>query len=290
MEEDDAQVFNHGMEEGKPEEPREEGKPKEPLEEEEEEEARIARTRRKPKEPSLEERRVHRLTRLPYRNWCEVCFEARGRNTQHLKRQPRELHHPHVHLDYCFPRDEEGGDSVVAIVMKDEETKAIVSHVVPHKGDFQWVATQLNRDLLKWGMRGKITMKSDQEPALIDLLNGIARKRTEIIPDSVTLIEHPPSHDPQANGMAERAVQSLESMVRTLKLGIEARKGARIPVRHSTFSWMVEHAADLLTKYVVGGDGRTPYERLKGRAYRGELYEFGQPVFRRVNGKVVGGR
>ena len=57
--EDDAQVFNHGMEEGKPEEPREEGKPKEPLEEEEEEEAIIARTRRKPKEPSLEERRVH---------------------------------------------------------------------------------------------------------------------------------------------------------------------------------------------------------------------------------------
>ena len=35
--EDDAQVFNHGMEEGKPEEPREEGKPKEPLEEEAEE-------------------------------------------------------------------------------------------------------------------------------------------------------------------------------------------------------------------------------------------------------------
>ena len=55
MEEEDSQVFNHGMEEGKPEEPLEE-----------EEEARIARTRRKPKEPSLEERRVHRLTHLPY--------------------------------------------------------------------------------------------------------------------------------------------------------------------------------------------------------------------------------
>ena len=152
-------VPRSGNEEGKPEEPREEGKPEEPLEEEEE--ARIARTRRKPKEPSLEERRAHRLTHLPYRNWCEVCVEARGRNTPHLSKQPRELHHPHVHLDYCFPREEEGGDSVVAIVMKDEETKAIVSHVVPHKGDFQWVATQLNRDLLKWGMRGKITMKSD---------------------------------------------------------------------------------------------------------------------------------
>ena len=110
--------------------------------------------------------------------------------------------------------------------MKDEETKAIVSHVTPHRGDFQWVAKQLDRDLLKWGMRAKITMKSYQEPALIDLLNGIARKRTEINPDSVTLIEHPPSYDPQANGMAERAIQSLESMVRTLKLGIEARIGA----------------------------------------------------------------
>ena len=43
-------VPRSGNEEGKPEEPREEGKPEEPLEEEEE--ARIARTRRKPKEPN----------------------------------------------------------------------------------------------------------------------------------------------------------------------------------------------------------------------------------------------
>ena len=50
-----------------------------------EEEARVARTRRTPKEPSYEERRVHRLTHLPYRNWCEVCVEARGRNAAHLK-------------------------------------------------------------------------------------------------------------------------------------------------------------------------------------------------------------
>ena len=279
-------VPRSGNEEGKLEDSREEGKLEEPLEEEA---ARMAKTRRTPKEPSLEERIAHRLTHLPYRNWCEVCVEARGRNTPHLSKQPRELHHPHVHLDYCFPREEKGGDSVVAVALKDEATKAIVSHVVPHKGDFQRVATQSNRDLLKWGMRGKITMKSDKEPALIDLLNGIARKRIEVNPESVTLIEHPPSYDPQANGMAERAIQSLESMVRTLKLGIEARIRARVQVRHPIFSWMVEHAADLLTKYVVGVDGRTPYERLKGRAYRGELYEFSQPVFRRVNGKVSGG-
>ena len=111
--EDDAQVPNHGMEEGEPEEPRGEGKLEEPREEEE---ARIAKTRRTPKEPSREGRRVHRLTRLPYRNWCEVCVEARGRNTPHLNKQALELHHPHVYLDYCFPREEEGGDSVVAIV------------------------------------------------------------------------------------------------------------------------------------------------------------------------------
>ena len=52
------------------------------------------------------------------------------------------------------------------------------------------------------GYRGEaITAKSDQEPALIDLLNGIARKRTEVNPGSVTLIEHSPSYDPQAFNM-----------------------------------------------------------------------------------------
>jgi len=53
--------------------------------------------------------------------------------------------------------------------------------------------------------------------------------------------------------------------------------------------WMVEHGAEVLNRYHVGKDGRTPYERLRGKRYKGEAIEFGRTVFHRHAGKVQGG-
>ena len=54
-------------------------------------------------------------------------------------------------------------------------------------------------------------------------------------------------------------------------------------------AWLVEHAADTLNKGLVGPDGRTAYERVRGRKYGGLLFEFGQVVLSRLPGKPVGG-
>ena len=51
-------------------------------------------------------------------------------------------------------------------------------------------------------------------------------------------------------------------------------------------SWLVEHAADLLSKYQVGEDGRTGYERLKGKPCNHELVEFGEKVHYKFNKKI----
>ncbi len=51
---------------------------------------------------------------------------------------------------------------------------------------------------------------------------------------------------------------------------------------------MVEHAADVHNKYCVGQDGATPYERLKGKKWRGELFLFGSLVQHRHPGKPKG--
>ena len=57
----------------------------------------------------------------------------------------------------------------------------------------------------------------------------------------------------------------------------------------SCFEWLVEHAADILTKYPVGKDGRTPYERVKKKKYGGEMFEFGSVVLVKLQGKLHGG-
>ena len=55
------------------------------------------------------------------------------------------------------------------------------------------------------------------------------------------------------------------------------------------FAWVVEHAADLITRLSEGSDGQTAWQRLRGRPYRGEMPDIGSRVMHRVPGKVQGG-
>ena len=43
--------------------------------------------------------------------------------------------------------------------------------------------------------------------------------------------------------------------------------------------WLIEHATDVMTKYLVGKDGKSAYERLFGKAVREEALEFGEGLW-----------
>ena len=79
----------------------------------------------------------------------------------------------------------------------------------------------------------------------------------------MTKPENPPAYNPESNG-AEKAVQDVSGQVRTLKLALEARIGVMIPEASAVMDWVIEHAAYVLTRFSVGHDGMTPYERLTG--------------------------
>ena len=72
------------------------------------------------------------------------------------------------------------------------------------------------------------------------------------------------------------------------KLATEEHLG-KFSCSHKCFPWLVMHAADCLTKYQIGVDGATAYEKLKGRPYSGVTYEFGACVLYKVSAKVQGG-
>ena len=91
-------------------------------------------------------------------------------------------------------------------------------------------AEEMIKNILKLSYLAVI-LKCDGESALKSIQEEVKRRRIEPI-----IRESSPVGDSRANGVAERAVQAL-----------------------------VEHAADLLSKYQVGDDGRTSYERLKGK-------------------------
>ena len=77
--------------------------------------------------------------------------------------------------------------------------------------------------------------------------------------------------------------------MRVHKLRLEARIGERISVTHPVFAWLVEHVADVINKCLVSSDGKTSFERVKGKKHHGEMVEFATPILHRVAGKVHGG-
>ena len=81
-----------------------------------------------------------------------------------------------------------------------------------------------------------------------------------------------------SNGRAERAVQAVEDLVRTLKAALESRLEWRIPCEHPVVRWMVEHAADVMNKHAINKSGMTPYEELHDQKAKERRADFGESV------------
>ena len=107
-----------------------------------------------------------------------------------------------------------------------------------------------------------VILKSDQEPAIVDVLNEIARMRGE----GRTIIEHSPVAESQANGFVERAIQTVEKILRTHLLASEDKVKAKISVGHPIFAWLVEYSADLYNRYQLGRHGEDRDAEVEGEA------------------------
>ena len=102
------------------------------------------------------------------------------------------------------------------------------------------------------------------------------------------MLEASPVGDSKSNGVAERAIQSTEMLIRVHKLSIETRINEMLSVRHLLFAWLVEFCADLHNRFQIGSDGKTAHQRLKGTHSSQVMVEFGTAVMFRVCGKVQG--
>ena len=68
-----------------------------------------------------------------------------------------------------------------------------------------------------------------------------------------------------ANGIVERAVQSVEQFVRILKSALDERTAVKSDTLHTVLTWLCEYAGLLLNRLEVSSDGKTSYERVKGK-------------------------
>ena len=256
---------------------------------EEEEQAAVPGVLPSMYQPTHSEYLDHCVTHYPFRAWCKHCLEGRGREFGHeAHRGDKDFRAtPVVSFDYAFLSDrgeivsreefDEAADGAAKVlVIRDSKSKSVFAHVVPSKGvdEAGFSVSALVEDV-QWLGYAKLTLKSDNEPAIVKLLAEALRElRIQGIEQAME--EHSPEYDPQSNGSAEVAVRLLKGHLRTMRSCLESRIGFKIPVRHALMSWLVRHSAALVTWCAKGHDGQTAYQRVRGREFRTRLMSFGE--------------
>ena len=251
---------------------------------------RKVRKMQDPKMPTKAAIEEHALTHLPFRSWCRHCVRGRGKELPHQQTKDKpEM--PELHVDLCFLGEEaDPGNTVTVLVARERVTRMTLATAVPSKSASSFISKRLVAFMREVGiLHGDLLVKSDQEPAVKAILDEAGRARSAE-GGGKYLMEQSPVGSSASNGVVERAILSVEQQVRVMKDAIENRWGVKIGTKHPVIPWIVEYAAVLLNRFEVGHDGKTAFERNKGKKAKTLGIEFGEAVLwkRRPTGGALG--
>ena len=116
-------------------------------------------------------------------------------------------------------------------------------------------------------------MKSDGERAIGVVIDETARRL-----GGKVISEKPPKGESQSNGAVEEAGKRVREVAKVLKDMIEHKVTGKVKLESNVMQWLVRWAAMLLSRYQVGPDGKTGYERRRGRKCMIPLAAFGENV------------
>ena len=98
-----------------------------------------------------------------------------------------------------------------------------------------------------------VVLKSDQENSIKYVVDDVCMART----GAKTVKVLAPVKVKGSPGIVERAVQSVEGQLRTMKDILDIRYKQVIPVEHCILTWLVTYVSILLNKMEIGHDGQT---------------------------------
>ena len=131
--------------------------------------------------PSQQEIEDHNVNHLPFRSWCKHCIRGKSKAHAHRVNDSRISDVPIVSIDYMFMHKRQKGEEekgMPHLVMKDRQSKTIKACTVPAKGVNDYAVRRLVKSIGELGYK-KIILKSDQEPAMNQLVEDAGRLRAE---------------------------------------------------------------------------------------------------------------
>ena len=91
-----------------------------------------------------------------------------------------------------------------------------------------------------------------------------------------------PKGSPASLGGGETAVQIIAGGLRTPMSELEQRIGERVPVTCRVIPWMFSHVAFCRSRFNKASDNSTPYFRVNGNHYSGNMTNFGDAVLNKT--------
>ena len=243
-----------------------------------EEGSQVIRKMVDPRLPTQKEVDEHNLTHLPYRNWCPICIKAKGKDMDHIL-VDKERKVSEYCFDYCFPGDEFGYKMTV-LVGKERLSGMKFAITVPMKGSSGKFAVDKALEFIEevGDSNGRIIVKNDQEPSIQYFIQDMLKAREE----GRTILEESPVKSSGSNGIVERGVQGVEGQIRALWLAFQDRLGKKIDSRERIVTFIPDYAAYLMNRMEVSKDGKTSYERTKGKKPTILGIEFGEKLLYKV--------
>ena len=174
---------------------------------------------------------------------------------QNLRMGLRKRRNGKSECDCCVLKTEEDAPMVTVLVATDAVYNQMVAIFLEKKGNRDPFVSRSLAAFARYVGHPKVIIQGDSEHALVAVIHDACALLTAATPRTSFV------NSKGSNGAAERAVQPVEGMARTLRLDLGRTNiavGSGLPI---TF-WRVRHAAWLLSHFQTGSaDGKTAYAR-----------------------------
>eukprot|EP00435_Cladocopium_sp_Y103_P020287 s1005_g4.t4 len=222
-----------------------------------------------PYTPTPQEVQEHNLTHLPYRNWCPICVQGRGRATNHPTQKSKQ---PVIQVDFAYIKAHEDKEATPVLTAIDVQTGLCMAAMIPDKQQLFDYATNCLQTFLIESGRTEAILQSDQEDYLIQLLRATANSMGNVS------VRFSPAYSSQSQGAVERLHRTLFGQFRVLREHVRQHYKKAITTRSPIMAWMMRHCAYLTNNYLQHSDGQTSYFRRWQRNNTAPLCEFGETV------------
>ena len=232
--------------------------------------------------PSELEQAKHRLTHFPYANWCPSCLMHRARPNRHERTgESHEGSIPTISFDFFYTKadgqeepTEETPDSVFSLFIVCGATGFISFVPLQSKNQLDHMNRELVQFIQQLGF-SDVVLRCDNEPAILQLQRLATKTRQSM--GLKARMDNSVAYD-HGNSLAENGIARVRQLAASLMHQLHERLGLQLSTGSAIWTWALRHAAWLISRFSVLR-GATPDELAFGRQYKGDLREYGEPVY-----------